>query len=55
MTEQDWTSTSAIAVTLVAVENGASGGPTNAWFDGITLRIEGDDRVFGNGFENPSH
>ena len=53
VTAQDWTSTSSIAVTLVAVENGASGGPTNAWFDGVTLRIEGDDGIFGNGFENP--
>ena len=35
--EQDWTPYSTIAVTLVAVENGASGAPTNAWFDGVTL------------------
>jgi len=48
VTEQDWTHTSSIAVTLVAVENGASGAPTNAWFDGITLAI---DTIFADGFE----
>jgi len=53
VTEQDWTSTSSIAVTLVAVENGPSGGPTNAWFDGVTLRIDGDDTIFANGFDPP--
>jgi hypothetical protein len=33
------------------VENGAGGSPTNAWFDGITLHIDGDDKIFGNGFD----
>jgi len=50
---QDWTPYSTIAVTLVAVENGASGAPTNAWFDGVTLGIDGDDTIFADGFENP--
>lgn len=50
---QDWTYTSSIAVTLVAVENGASGTPTNAWFDDVTLDIEGDDTIFANGFDPP--
>jgi hypothetical protein len=53
VTAQDWTYTSSIAVTLVAVENGASGAPTNAWFDGVTLRIDGDDTIFANGFDAP--
>jgi hypothetical protein len=53
VTEQDWTSYSSIVVTLVAVENGASGAPTNAWFDGITLRIDGDDTIFASGFDVP--
>jgi predicted outer membrane repeat protein len=53
VTAQDWTYTSSIAVTLVAVENGASGAPTNAWFDGITLGVEGDDTIFANGFDPP--
>jgi hypothetical protein len=48
---QDWTLTSSITVTLVAVENGSGGSPTNAWFDGITLHIDGDDTIFGNGFD----
>lgn len=51
VTEQDWTPTSSIAVTLIAVENGASGAPTNAWFDGITVAVEGDDTIFADGFE----
>ena len=49
---QDWTFTSSIAVTLVAREFG-SGAPTNAWFDGITLGIAGDDTIFANGFDIP--
>jgi predicted outer membrane repeat protein len=53
VTAQDWTYTSSIAVTLVAVENGASGAPTNAWFDGVTLGIEGEDTIFAGSFENP--
>jgi hypothetical protein len=53
VSEQDWTPYSTIAVTLVAVENGVSGAPTNAWFDGVTLGIEGDDTIFANGFDNP--
>ena len=53
VTEQDWTNTSSIAVTLVAVENGASGAPTNAWFDGVTLGVAGDDTIFANGFDPP--
>jgi hypothetical protein len=53
VTEQDWTYTSSIAVTLVAQENGAGGAPTNAWFDGITLAIDGDNTIFADGFENP--
>jgi len=48
VTAQDWTRTSSIAVTLVAVENGASGVPTNVWFDGITLGLEG---IFADGFD----
>ena len=53
VTEQDWRYTSSIAVTLVAVENGPSGAPTNAWFDGITLGVEGEDTIFSGGFEGP--
>jgi len=53
VTAQDFTYTSSIAVTLVAVENGVSGAPTNAWFDGVTLSVGGDDTIFANGFENP--
>ena len=53
MTEQDWTYTSSIAVTLVAQEFGPGTASTNAWFDGITLGVEGDDRIFANGFEGP--
>jgi hypothetical protein len=48
---QDWTYTSSIAVTLVARENGVGGAPTNAWFDGITLSIKGEDTIFANSFE----
>lgn len=51
VTEQDWTYTSSIAVTLVGVENGVSGAPMNAWFDGITLGVDGDDVIFANGFD----
>ena len=47
--EQDWTYTSSIAVTLVGQENGPSGAPTNAWFDGVTLTTE---TVFTNGFDD---
>jgi predicted outer membrane repeat protein len=47
--EQDWTYTSSIAVTLVAQENGPSGAPTNAWFDGITLATE---TIFESGFNH---
>ena len=50
---QDFTYTSSIAVILVAQEHGPSGPPTNAWFDGITLSVAGDDTIFANGFENP--
>ncbi|MGN6519334.1 MAG: hypothetical protein ACTHK2_07925, partial [Dokdonella sp.] len=53
VTEQDWTYTSSIAVTLVAQEFGPGTASTNAWFDGITLSVEGDDRIFANGFEGP--
>jgi hypothetical protein len=53
VTEQDWTYTSSIAVTLVAVENGSGGAPTNAWFDGVTLAIEGEDTIFSGSFESP--
>ena len=53
VTEQDWTYTSSIAVTLVAGESGPAGAPTNAWFDGITLSVAGEDTIFANGFENP--
>ncbi|MEO5625310.1 MAG: hypothetical protein ABIQ70_04810 [Dokdonella sp.] len=49
--EQDWSSDSSIVVTLVAEENGASGAPTNAWFDGVTLNVGGDDVIFANGFD----
>ncbi len=47
---QQWTYTSSIAVTLVAREFG-SGAPTNAWFDGITLGIDGDDTIFADDFD----
>jgi hypothetical protein len=50
---QDWTYTSSIAVTLVGVENGVSGAPMNAWFDGVTLGVDGDDVIFANGFDGP--
>ncbi|HEU4665195.1 MAG TPA: hypothetical protein VFS55_14295 [Dokdonella sp.] len=53
VTEQDWTYTSSIAVTLVAREFGPGTASTNAWFDGITLGVDGDDRIFANGFEGP--
>ncbi len=53
VTAQDFTYTSSIAVTLVAEENGPSGAPTNAWFDGITLTVGGDDVIFANGFDSP--
>ncbi|MEO5625309.1 MAG: hypothetical protein ABIQ70_04805 [Dokdonella sp.] len=53
VTAQDFTYTSSIAVTLVAEENGPSGAPTNAWFDGITLSVGGDDVIFANGFDGP--
>ena len=49
VTEQDWTFTSSIPVTLVAVENGPSDAPTNAWFDGITLDV---DTILADGFDN---
>jgi hypothetical protein len=49
--EQDWTYTSSIAVTLVAQENGPSGAPTHAWFDGVTLGVRGVDIVFTSGFD----
>ncbi|HEX6833347.1 MAG TPA: hypothetical protein VF132_07435 [Rudaea sp.] len=48
---QDWTGVNTIAVTLVAIENGTGGSPTNAWFDGVALRIDGDDSIFANGFD----
>jgi predicted outer membrane repeat protein len=50
VTEPDWTHNSSIAVTLVAVEFGPSGAPTNAWFDGVTLEV---DAILADGFENP--
>jgi len=53
VTEQDYTYTSSIAVTLVALENGVSGAPTNAWFDGIALSVIGEDTIFADGFEGP--
>jgi len=53
VSEQDWTPDSTISVMLVAVENGVSGAPTNAWFDGVTLGVEGDDTIFAEDFENP--
>lgn len=52
VTEQEWTFTSSIAVTLVAVESGPAGAPTNAWFDGITLGVGGDDTIFASGFDS---
>ncbi|HJT97154.1 MAG TPA: hypothetical protein VJ696_02480, partial [Rhodanobacteraceae bacterium] len=51
VTEQDWTYTSSIAVTLVAQENGPSGAPTNAWFDGVTLETDSDDVIFADDFD----
>ena len=45
---QDWTPASSITVTLIAVESGPNGPPTNAWFDGITLGI---DTIVADGFE----
>jgi len=51
VSEQDWTYTSSIAVTLVAVENGVPGAPTNAWFDGVTLSVAGEDTIFSGSFE----
>lgn len=53
VTAEEWTHTSSIAVTLVAVESGASAEPrtTNAWFDGVTLEILGEDTIFANGFD----
>jgi hypothetical protein len=35
------------------VENGVSGAPMNAWFDGVTLGVDGDDVIFANGFDGP--
>jgi predicted outer membrane repeat protein len=51
VSEQDWTYTSSIAVTLVAQENGPSGAPTNAWFDGVTLATTSDDVIFADDFD----
>lgn len=51
----EWTSTSSIAVSLVAVEFGTTS-PSNTigWFDGITLEwIDPNDRIFDDGFEPP--
>lgn len=53
----EWTTSSSIAITLVAVEYGVtSPASTNAWFDGITLELSSvppppDGPVFSDGFE----
>lgn len=49
---QDWTPTSSITVTLIAEDGGVSF-PRNisAWFDGITLEVDGSDVIFADGFE----
>ena len=48
----DWTASSSIVVRLIAVDGGVSvGGSVSAWFDGITLDVEGSDVIFRNGFD----
>lgn len=48
----DWTPTSSITITLIAEDGGVSF-PRNisAWFDGITLEVDGSDVIFADGFE----
>ena len=45
-----------ILISLIAVDGGVVGPPSialSAWFDGITLDVEGSDVIFANGFEVP--
>lgn len=50
---QDWTTTSSIAVRLIAQDGGVTSPPAiAAWFDGITMDVVSlSDRIFANGFE----
>jgi hypothetical protein len=51
---QDWTGNSSITVYLTVVDNDSDTPRTFvAWFDGITLDVEGlvDDRIFGDDFD----
>lgn len=52
----DWSPTSSITVSLVAVDGGIVGPPSvtlSAWFDGITLEVDGSDVIFADDFEAP--
>lgn len=53
--EADWTWQSSITVSLVVIDNGLVGQPSNsaiAWFDGIRLEVESlDDVIFADGFD----
>ena len=51
----DWTTTSSITITLVAVDGGVTSPRSiSAFFDGIVLEIPGGDALFGDGFECPA-
>lgn len=49
----DWSPTSSITVTLIAMDGGDAF-PRNisAWFDGITLEVDGSDVIFADDFDN---
>ena len=50
----DWTSSSSITITLVAVDGGVTSPRSiSAFFDGIVLEVAGGDALFGDGFECP--
>ena len=47
-----WTTSSSILIRLIAVDGGVSiGGSISAWFDGITLDIDGSETIFADGFD----
>lgn len=49
----DWSPTSSITVTLTAVDGGiTSPRSISAWFDGITLTMEDESRIFADGFDS---
>ena len=50
----DWTTSSSITITLVAVDGGVTSPRSiSAFFDGIVLEVVGGDALFGDGFECP--